>query len=595
MPVRKTIDSLNLFNEELKIICDDTLKMELNCVTLLCGKSEMGKSFLALKACANALNENYKPFFWSLEDRDNSLLDRIKNINSFYPFTINSFEFSNELPVLDKKLSPEENLFKELQSLSDCDLIVLDTFSVFFSFFGFKDQNNQNDVQSFFNVLTQLAMQDNQAILLLHHLDKKGESIMGSSVITNVPRNIYQLDFPRGENKNTTTYRILKIIKDSNNINAGEREKPVKVLENKDINEPAMRPSTESYTEIQKIQKNDIAVIDNNNGYVTMHENRGVFYLSSRNILSSEFYQKFEANGRQAEFKMMNANGSSYAINLKNSLLTQTHRSILDAIFLYVKDNVDSRVIKQHQENFWDMQVFLEPYRFLKYYLKRSPSAYSWLKEKLGEISRFAYDLSYVRIVGDKEEILKERDKGILNFDSIERIQKENNTFISVFVLTIRREYIKRLHTESTLAYEDNLAQILVNLDSLVAQDLVRFLTSFPDKKILTFKDFCEIKAYKSYKDKAIISRQKKELIKAKDELINFGINVYGKNVPFEEYDDEILADRYKDENDLIFVYESNNKVRRFIKKNDPMNRLNIKNNKFINNKEPSLFDEQMG
>lgn len=63
MPVRKTIDSLNLFNEEFKIICDDTLKMELNCVTLLCGKSEMGKSFLALKACANALNENYKPFF----------------------------------------------------------------------------------------------------------------------------------------------------------------------------------------------------------------------------------------------------------------------------------------------------------------------------------------------------------------------------------------------------------------------------------------------------------------------------------------------------------------------------------------------------
>ena len=49
-----------------------------------------------------------------MEDRDNSLLDRIKNINSFYPFTINSFEFSNELPVLDKKLSPEENLFKEL-------------------------------------------------------------------------------------------------------------------------------------------------------------------------------------------------------------------------------------------------------------------------------------------------------------------------------------------------------------------------------------------------------------------------------------------------------------------------------------------------
>ncbi|WP_276953244.1 hypothetical protein [Helicobacter rodentium] len=81
-----------------------------------------------------------------------------------------------------------------------------------------------------------------------------------------------------------------------------------------------------------------------------------------------------------------------------------------------------------------------------------------------------------------------------------------------------------------------------------------------------------------------VISRQKKEFIKAKDELINFGINVYGRNVPFEEYDDEVLASRYKDENDLIFTYENNNKVKRFIKKNDPMNKLNVKNNKFINN-----------
>ncbi len=506
---------------------------------------------------------------------------------------MNDFEFSNDLPILDKKLNPQENLSKELECLEDCDLIVLDTFSAFFSYFGFKDQNNQNDVQNFFNVLTHITIKNNQAILLIHHLDKKGESIMGSSVITNVPRNIYQLDFPRGENKNTTTYRILKVIKDSNNINTGEREKPIKVLENKTIDEPEIKQSGESYTEIQKIQKNDIAVIDNNNGYVTMHENRGVFYLSSRNILSSEFYQKFEANGRQAEFTMVNANGSSYAINLKNSLLTQTHRSILDAIFLYIKDNVDLRVIKKHQENFWDMQVFLEPYRFLKYYLKRSPSAYFWLKEKLGEISRFAYDLSYTRIVNDKEETFKERDKGILNFDSIERIQKENNNFISVFVLTIRREYIKRLHTESTLAYEDNLSKILVNLDSLVAQDLVRFLTSFPDKKILSFKDFCDIKAYRNYKDKTVISKQKKELIKAKDKLIEFGINVYGKNVPFEAYDDEILANKYKNENDLIFVYESNNKIKRFIKKNDPMNNLNVRNNKFINHhKEQSLFDD---
>ena len=75
---------------------------------------------------------------------------------------MNDFEFSNDLPILDKKLNPQENLSKELECLEDCDLIVLDTFSAFFSYFGFKDQNNQNDVQNFFNVLTHITIKNNQ-------------------------------------------------------------------------------------------------------------------------------------------------------------------------------------------------------------------------------------------------------------------------------------------------------------------------------------------------------------------------------------------------------------------------------------------------
>ncbi len=156
------------------------------------------------------------------------------------------------------------------------------------------------------------------------------------------------------------------------------------------------------------------------------------------------------------------------------------------------------------------MEVRLEPYKFLKQYLNKSPRNYSWLKEKLSEISRFAYDLEFVQMIDGKEETMTQRDKGILMFDSVERIQKENGNFISVFVLTVRREYIKRLHTESTLAYDDFLSKILINMNSLAVQDLIIFLTSFPDKKILTFKEFCDIKAYKFYKDNSIISKQKR-------------------------------------------------------------------------------------
>ncbi|KJX73580.1 hypothetical protein WH42_04630, partial [Acinetobacter baumannii] len=84
---------------------------------------------------------------------------RIKNIESFYSFNTAELEFSNELPKINKE--PINCLKEELNELADCDLIVLDTFSAFFSTLGFKDQNNQNDVQNFFNILTDIAKSNN--------------------------------------------------------------------------------------------------------------------------------------------------------------------------------------------------------------------------------------------------------------------------------------------------------------------------------------------------------------------------------------------------------------------------------------------------
>ncbi|ALW49299.1 AAA family ATPase [Campylobacter jejuni] len=597
MPKRNTINTITLgifSDENVSVICDDTIKLERGSVAVLSGNSEVGKSFLALKVCANAINDGLKPFFWSIEDKNQAILERIKNIENFYPFNSTELEFSNELPKIDK--DSINGLQEELNELADCDLIVLDTFSAFFSFLGFKDQNNQNDVQNFFNVLIDTAKLNNQAILILHHLDKKGESLMGSSVIVNAPRLVYKLSFQKGEDKNSTTYRLLEVLKDNNNINAGEYQKIIKVLHNSSIDEPLIKnikaDSIDSHT-LEIINKKDISAVSVNElaeGYVTMNENRGVFYLSSRKLTDSNFYKIFKENDNKIDFEMTGANGSSYAISLKNSLLTQTHRNILDALFLYIKKNVETSVIKKYQENFWDMEVRLEPYKFLKQYLNKAPSNYSWLKQKFTEISRFAYDLAFTQNVEDKDKkTITQRDKGILMFDSVERITKDNGVIVSVFVLTVRREYIKKLETESTLSYDDDLSQILINLNSLVAQDLIRFLTSFPDKKILSYSEFCDIKAYKLYKESSIISKQKKEIIKLKDKFIEFGINIYGKGVEFAEYDDNFFYDKYKNENDLFFVYQSNNRVKRFIKRNDPMNQLNTKNNKFILGK--SLFD----
>lgn len=598
MPKRKTIETITLgifSDDDATAICQDTIKLEKGSVAVLSGNSEVGKSFLALKVCANAINEGLKPFFWSIEDKDKAILERIKNIEAFYPFKTEELEFSNELPQISK--DSIDGLREELDGLSDCDLIVLDTFSAFFSFLGFKDQNNQNDVQSFFNILTDVARKNNQAILLLHHLDKKGESLMGSSVIMNAPRLVYKLSFQKGEDRNSTTYRLLEVLKDNNNINAGEYEKTIKVLHNSNIDEPLIKDvkadGVDSHT-LEIINRKDISAVSVNDlaeGSVTMNENRGIFYLSSRKLTDSKFYKTFKDNDNKIDFEMVSANGSSYAISLKNSLLTQTHRNILDALFLYIKKNVDTNVIKRHQENFWDLEVRLEPYKFLKQYLNKTPNSYSWLKQKLSEISRFAYDLSFTqKIDGGDDKTTTQRDKGILMFDSVERIAKNNGVVVSVFVLTVRREYIKKLEVESTLSYDDDLSQILINLNSLVAQDLIRFLTSFPDKKILSYSEFCEIRAYKFYKESSIISKQKKEIIKLKEKFLEFGINIYGKGVESADYDDEFFYNKFKNENDLIFVYQSNNKIKRFIKRNDPMNQLNTKNNKFLLTQE-SLFD----
>ncbi|EKC1225337.1 hypothetical protein OON18_002051, partial [Campylobacter coli] len=179
-----------------------------------------------------------------------------------------------------------------------------------FSISGFKDQNNQNDVQNFFNILTDIAKSNNQAILLLHHLDKKGESLMGSSVIINAPRLVYKLSFQKGEDKNSTTYRLLEVLKDNNNINAGEFQKTIKVLQNSSIDEPLVKDikveNIDNHT-LEIINKKDISAVSVNDlaeGYVTMNENRGVFYLSSRKLTDSNFYKAFKENDNKIDFKM---------------------------------------------------------------------------------------------------------------------------------------------------------------------------------------------------------------------------------------------------------------------------------------------------
>ncbi|MCR2065070.1 hypothetical protein [Campylobacter helveticus] len=64
MPKKFNILTNDFFNADKSVVlCKDTLKLELGSVAILSGASSIGKSYLALKICANALNEGFVPFF----------------------------------------------------------------------------------------------------------------------------------------------------------------------------------------------------------------------------------------------------------------------------------------------------------------------------------------------------------------------------------------------------------------------------------------------------------------------------------------------------------------------------------------------------
>ncbi|EIB05653.1 hypothetical protein cco93_10411, partial [Campylobacter coli H8] len=80
----------------------------------------------------------------------------------------------------------------------------------------------------------------------------------------NAPRLVYKLSFEKGEDKNSTTYRLLEVLKDNNNINAGEFQKTIKVLQNSSIDEPSivnLRANSIDSNTLEIINKKDISAV----------------------------------------------------------------------------------------------------------------------------------------------------------------------------------------------------------------------------------------------------------------------------------------------------------------------------------------------
>lgn len=118
--------------------------------------------------------------------------------------------------------------------------------------------------------MSELAFENNQAILILHHLDKTGSNLMGSSVLFNSPRLIYKLEFESDKKKNSSC-RKVEILKDSNQINSDGYAEKIQIFSYSDFEL--------EIDDAEMIKKQDIAPVSSKEieGVVTMQENRGFF------------------------------------------------------------------------------------------------------------------------------------------------------------------------------------------------------------------------------------------------------------------------------------------------------------------------------
>lgn len=217
--------------ERTEFILHNLMPLPLGGVSILSSKGGVGKTFFTIKCALDlAINENIKIALWLSEDTKGEIklrIDDIINTMNNKPYLSNiAINGADKQPIRD--IFKRENQYYLQQALKDYKLVVLDPLAKFLT----CNENDNIAMTDYISSLIEIAIKNNQAILLLHHHtkeDKDGFStIRGASAIVNSVRLHYSLRYDKEKEKH-----ILKIEKD--NLNAkyflgGVEEKEIQVF-----------------------------------------------------------------------------------------------------------------------------------------------------------------------------------------------------------------------------------------------------------------------------------------------------------------------------------------------------------------------------
>lgn len=498
------------------LLCSDMLPIPRAQITLLYGEAGSGKSFLALKCAANLINNSERVLYISLEDNEKAFSNRCDIVSSFYNF--------DKGKILVSYSKPTASFFAELKNFLEqqpIELIIIDTFSVFFSemyknWYGHQEKPDENDngaVNRFMNELKDICDQHHVAFLLLHHSNKDNSDVRGASSIKNSPRAVYKIITPT-EN---TGFRHIEIDKENLGIRNSFIEQDIQILPITDFDKKNIQKSeipiktTLRQTELVKFNK----------GYISVNECRAILFLGIERITSSNIYKTFMDNDRSITFVQKLDNGY-IETKIKNQILTQQHRTILDYV---LRDFTFNLKTKDFEETNIQLCTTIEPYSFLKS-MGKNPNSYNWLKEKLYELGNFMYDIKIVLNTETSETIVFERkNMQILRTDILELDSANSERVKKKIAIYLRPEYSNMLKEQSLLDYSDKL-YLIDQISNPIIQDLIRFLFTVQSKNMV-LSEFIKIRQYHKTASNATITKLKKNLLKESNSLREFfGIEV---------------------------------------------------------------------
>jgi replicative DNA helicase len=207
-----------LTNVEAKspeFILEDFLPLAKRKVTMLSAKGGSGKSFIAIQAGIRFSNQDKKVGMWLSEDEMGEIRERANLINERILFS--KVQISEHLYINGSEQCPPQITVEDIEEIKygwkGLDLVIIDPL---IGFFG-GNENDNSQAKQFMSILTSIATQNNQAILVLHHNTKQDQdgnsTTRGASAFVDAVRTLYSLRYDKEEHKH-----FIKVEKDNLNV-----------------------------------------------------------------------------------------------------------------------------------------------------------------------------------------------------------------------------------------------------------------------------------------------------------------------------------------------------------------------------------------